>query len=421
MRPLYEIVIQFSPPSRSSTIETDSEDMISRSNSSGYEIRNEGEKKRRTISAFPLSHLGFLDVRDGMSSGRISIGTRPRAVSTSRTMVAGSLDIVASFLRASTFLEEQLVVSPSLTPRAHYLDEEALDSTTSREESISDQHTPSRDWSEDDSSDTEHHLPPNAIAIRRPQLLQQTSSSLSSELPQSILAQPRPQSTPAHSIHLPETTPLLSPSFQPDSLNPRHSHSRRPRYPGLRQRRSDTSLHCGESLFSRRFSIVSTNLQEAIVEKRGHSTKFQTLFNLINCLIGIGLLAMPYVLASLQRSISLDTHSRSFPVSHSPTQDGLEGRFFSPLHLSSHSVSISHPSPSHQQLTRFVPSFQTPPKFSPRSWPRTPHSKRTQKYSSVLSVLKHGLSFTSCSLWNYRAFPHPVSSTAIDHSRDADH
>ena len=290
-------------------------------------------KRRKKDAQFQFSLLvsSSFCACEAMSSGRISIGNRPRAASTAR-VVAGSLDIVASFIRAQSMREDALDPDPAL--HARFLrseDEEALDSTTSREESISDQQNISRDWSEDEDhhSDAEHHhLPPNATPIRRPQLLQQSSSSLSSELP-SILShpprpQPQPHSTPAHSIHLPETTPLLSPSFQPDSLNPRHSHSRR--YPGIRQRRSNTSLHGGESLFSRRFSIVSTNLQEAIVEKRGHSTKYQTLFNCINCLIGIGLLAMPFV---VPRSVLSYDADRSASIgSLLPTLDGSEELFF---------------------------------------------------------------------------------------------
>lgn len=283
-------------------------------------------------------------------------------------------------------------------------DEEALDS---REESIqSDQNAPSRDWSEEESSDTEHPLPPNAIAIRRPQLLQQTSSSLSSELPHSILAHSRPQSTPAHSIHLPETTPLLSPSFQPDSLNPRHSHSRRPRYPGLRQRRSNTSLHGGESLFSRRFSIVSTNLQEAIVEKRGHSTKYQTLFNLINCLIGIGLLAMPYVLipsciaAESSSSLDVDVDFLRFDRLAFADAGWIGGTillaFASLITLCQSSFSLRL-SPS----TNASPN-QTPLKSSHRSWQRTRLSKRTRKSSSAPLDLKHGRSSMLCSRSSYR-------------------
>lgn len=191
--------------------------------------------------------------------------------------VSSSLDLVFSFVRAQSFYENQL---PSFADR-YLVDSDAIETDSSARGEGTEF---SGDESEEngnltrDSTNWEEELPRN-------------SRNVSDSTPtRPFLATVQPPIASPSSILLDENSSLLRPATSTESFNRR-----------TRLAKKNDSYHSyhsarSSSYISRRLSIISSVGESYIAqieEMRGNSSYSATLFNMVNVLIGVGLLGLP--------------------------------------------------------------------------------------------------------------------------------
>ncbi|BGP49474.1 hypothetical protein JCM10450v2_005365 [Rhodotorula kratochvilovae] len=263
-----------------------------------------------------------------MTSRRIPISStqqqRPAQPSQDNTAFQSSLDLVFSFSRAAGFFGENLPTGPSFVdadryPRASFdgdhlagpagPDSSDRERTDDAEET--DDHDHEEAWSGDDLDGGAHswdglaagegaareHLPPNAVA--RGRTAHRVSRGAVAAQEQQAPA-PSWRDQPAAT----ERTALLPP-IGPTSPSASHIS---PDGSAVHPSFSDTAIDDEEYLASgvarirssgkRRASTFSREAWKAAIEEhRGESTWGQTLFNTVNVLVGVGLLANPLAFA----------------------------------------------------------------------------------------------------------------------------
>ncbi|KAK4052660.1 hypothetical protein OIV83_001947 [Microbotryomycetes sp. JL201] len=238
----------------------------------------------------------------------INTGAGQRQPPPSQTAWASSLDLVFSFSRSAAFFGDNLPSGPSFVDTQRYRrpgddGESSIAPSDERDGDTSDDH-----WSADESDDHQHsswdtaasagmreQLPANAVQRSR-RALAQRSRPPSHSAPSSLGSNSANMSPPANeSLHRPylaaqadERTPLVRPRELPPS----------PRSKPLSNKSAQYRARSPHSSSVRRLSIISSEAwQAAIEENRGMSTWGQTLFNTVNVLIGVGLLAEPFAFA----------------------------------------------------------------------------------------------------------------------------
>ncbi|ORY78078.1 transmembrane amino acid transporter protein-domain-containing protein [Leucosporidium creatinivorum] len=262
-----------------------------------------------------------------MAARKIPIaGQRPAP---SATAWQSSLDIVFSFSRSAGFFGENLP-GPSFVDSQRYRrpgfpddcdssiapSDRDRDASEDRDESIA---TTDEDWSgnelddgviswDNDGLPQREQLPSNAV-VNHPR---RSRRSRGSARPASSPAPSDPSysipSTQSSSHHLQppspaadERSPLISNRLSPTSTS--ISDASRPGRTPLLLHAATLADHTKqqatpERSFDRRLSIISSEVwQAAVEENRGRSTYGQTLFNTVNVLIGVGLLAEPLAFA----------------------------------------------------------------------------------------------------------------------------
>lgn len=257
-----------------------------------------------------------------------------------------SLDIVFSFSRSQAFFGSNLPSSPSFVARyrrpAEYRDNEEEDGfppshtdrdtsgnrsgdtgtrtgSEDREESIA---PTDESWSEDELDQNgvqsweqpPEVLPRNAVASNNPyansrnRIRRQESSEAGSIVPNSIetvesereggggvveggdYSTSLPYTRPTERTHL--LVPRVSTTFTPPNFQSFAPES------NTNVNNNNNHHHHQSMARDRRFSIISGETwEEAIEEQRGKSTYGQTLFNCVNVLVGVGLLAEPLAFA----------------------------------------------------------------------------------------------------------------------------
>lgn len=234
--------------------------------------------------------------------GGIPISQPPQAEAHHHRAASSSLDLVFSYARSQAAYGSNLTADlhPSFINSPHHnfnrhdsTDSQAiedlddLDSEQHSTRETSEDGTTSRDEVETEEDDEEGERRDGA----GPSLPRRHASNsfLGEELPPNAFAR-RPM------VHSPlgTTATTLAPPSQFEAEVNEHSTL-------LSRKRSLTSgsLRDRRQSLMRRFSMVSTHstwledLEEVIEENKGKSTYIQTLFNLVNVLVGIGLLSTP--------------------------------------------------------------------------------------------------------------------------------